>query len=276
MNTNTDLMKPGTLADMCEAWRQSEADLRAAFALLVGVEQRLKATFKPDSYLFDLSRERRDYHDYKKPDQTLKELKKDVWRVLIDRMQLRRVLSVERNKQLDKQLETGEGLPEINEVQILAMLEGTANNVHLYIEEMVREVFDWLRPHHNEPYVTNTKFAQELGARVVIGWACEYWGVSSHRGRFGVNHHRQANITALDNVFHALDGKGTIKSHHGPLTDAVCASPDGTGETEYFRFRCFRNHNMHVEFKRRDLLAKLNAVAGGLTLKATNKTATPA
>lgn len=145
-----------------------------------------------------------------------------------------------------------------------AMLEGTANNVHLYIEEMVKEVFDWLRPHHRDPYATNEKFAQELGARVVINWACE----SNHaRGKFRVNYNRQANITALDNVFHALDGKGTIKSHHGPLTDAVYASENGTGETDYFRFRCFQNNNMHIEFKRRDLLAKLNAVAGGMTLK---------
>jgi len=249
---------------MCSAWRQSAEDIKTAFALLVAVEERLKRVFNPNSYLFDLSRDNRIYRQYENPDALLAELKKDAWRVLIDRMQLRRVLSIARNNELDKQLETGKDLPDIEETQILAMLEGSANNVHLYIEEAVKEVFDWLRPHHCEPYATNQKFEQELGARVVIGWACER---GYNGSKFHINYHRQANVTALDNVFHALDGKGIVKSHCGPLTDAVAASPDGTGETDYFRFRCFKNHNMHIEFKRRDLLAKLNAVAGGLTLK---------
>ena len=68
-------------------------------------------------------------------------------------------------------------------------------------------------------------------------------------------------------MFHALDGNGTIKTHRGPLIDAKEAAKDGTGETDYFRFRCFRNRNLHLEFKRLDLVAKLNAVAGGLRLR---------
>jgi hypothetical protein len=69
-------------------------------------------------------------------------------------------------------------------------------------------------------------------------------------------------------VFHALDGNGTIKTHRGPLIDAIEAAKDGTGETDYFRFRCFRNRNLHLEFKRLDLVAKLNTVAGGMRLRA--------
>jgi len=64
-----------------------------------------------------------------------------------------------------------------------------------------------------------------------------------------------------------LDGNGTIKTHRGPLIDAIEATKDGTGETEYFRFKCFRNRNLHLEFKTLDLVAKLNAVAGGMRLR---------
>jgi len=49
-------------------------------------------------------------------------LKKDVWRVLIDRMELRRILSAKRNEELNRQIETGKDLPDIDEAQILAML----------------------------------------------------------------------------------------------------------------------------------------------------------
>jgi hypothetical protein len=75
----------------------------------------------------------------------LKELKKDVWRVLIDRMELRRILSVKRNEELNRQIETGKDLPDIDEAQILAMLEGTLANTCAFIEEAVQEVFEFLR-----------------------------------------------------------------------------------------------------------------------------------
>ena len=97
---------------------------------MVSAEKRLKETFKPDSYLFDLSRTDSRYRRYENPDELMKELKKDVWRVLIDRMELRRILSVKRNEELNKQIETGQDLPDIDEAQILAMLDRN-HNLHL-------------------------------------------------------------------------------------------------------------------------------------------------
>src|SRR5438874_1244611 len=168
---NTEIIPRTTLTMLVAAWRESEAEIRQAFGLLVSAEKRLKETFKPDSYLFDLSRTDSRYRRYEDPDELLKELKKDVWRALIDRM----------------------------------------------------------------------------------------------------DHYREQHIRAIDNVFHALDGNGTIKTHRGPLIDAIEAAKDGTGETDYFRFRCFRNRNLHLEFRRLDLVAKLNAVAGGMRLRGESK-----
>lgn len=75
----------------------------------------------------------------------------------------------------------------------------------------------------------------------------------------------------MENVFHALDGKGSIsKSHRGLLVDAIEALEwrgDGRGETELFEFRCFRNGNLHLRFKRLDLLKRFNQRAGGKRLR---------
>jgi hypothetical protein len=242
------------------AWRESEAEIRQAFGLLVSAEKRLKDTFKPDSYLFSLSRTDSRYRRYEDPDELLKELKKDVWRVLIDRMELRRILSVKRNEELNRQIETGQDLPDIDEAQILAMLEATLTNTSTFIEEAVQEVFEYLRP-RNSRYKTNTEF--EIGKRVILSWAIE----TKWAGGFHVNSYREQMLRAVDNVFHALDGNGTIKTHRGPLIDAIEASSTGIGETEYFRFKCCRNHSLHLVFKRLDLVAKLNAVAGGMRLR---------
>lgn len=261
-----ELIKRQTLAEMVAAWKDSVRDIEEAFKLLVQAEQRLRTTFKSSSYLFDLSRSDSAYRDYEKPDRVIAELKKDVWRELVNRMEMRRLLSVKRCAELDNQLSTGEGLPDIDEVQILAMLEQTAANVPQFMEEAVKEVYDWLRP--STGYVTNHRFEQELGKRVIIRHAVQMrW----RAGAFDVNYHRQNNVRALDNVFHLLDGKGMSKTYGGDLSDAIQKSEGGEGETEYFKFRCCKNGNLHLEFKRADLLAKINATIGGLILKERNK-----
>jgi hypothetical protein len=63
-----------------------------------------------------------------------------------------------------------------------------------------------------------------------------------------------------------LDGKGVPGGYASPLMDAIQTSRTGTGETDYFEFRCCVNRNLHITFKRLDLVKQLNAVAGGNAL----------
>jgi len=254
-----DIIPRTTLTQLVAAWRQSEQEIRQGFALLDTAQARLNEQFR-DTYRFTLKIEHCSRR-YTQADEVLKELKKEVWSVFIERMELRRILSVERAKELDRQLQSGEGLPDIDEAQILAMMEGTLAQVHTFIEEAVKEVFEFLRPPGSR-YRTNSEF--EIGKRVIISYACE----TNYQGGFRVDFYREQNIRGIDNVFHALDGNGTVHTHRGPLVDAINqCSRDGQGETQYFKFKCFLNRNLHLEFKRLDLVAKLNQVAGGMRLK---------
>jgi len=257
-----------TLVEMVAAWEQSCADIRQAFAILVCAEKRLKDVFKSDSYKFNLNRDSREYRSYDEPERLFKELKKDAWKSLLDRMEIRRLLSVKRCNELDKQLETGEGLPDIEVTLIMDMLGGLAGQLDGYMEEAVKEVFEFLRPHNND-YKTNSQF--EVGKRVILGYCIErnWSGGGFHLSYSG----RQNEIRALDNIFHLLDGNGIAPTHHGPLADAIEASTDGRAETKYFRAKCYANRNLHLEFLRMDLVAKLNAVAGGARLRGERKTA---
>jgi hypothetical protein len=81
--------------------------------------------------------------------------------------------------------------------------------------------------------------------------------------RFRPNYHGQQELTALDGVFHLLDGKGVLRGHRGPLIKAIEASEDGRGETDYFAFRCFKNGNLHLTMKPLDLVKELNGLAAG-------------
>jgi hypothetical protein len=258
-----------TLSQLVAAYRQSDLEIRQAFALLLSAQERLKLAFGGE-HSFNITREiARLRLDFNEPDKLIGEIKKGAWRALVGRMELRRILSVAASKKLDTQLETGEDLPEIDEKAILAMLEGTLARTNEFLEEAVKEVFEHLRPRHSK-LKTNSEL--EIGPRVILGWAVE----QAYRSpKFHVDYHRQDNLRAVDNVFHALDGHGSVKTHRGPLIDAIEASQDGTGETLYFKFRCCANRNLHLQFKRLDLLQKLNQIAGGNRLRPAPPTPEP-
>ncbi len=260
MTFTTDIAKRETLAAMIGAYKQAVIEVRDAYSILESAQKRLRAVFlDAPGYKFDCNR--RDLSDVgeKASDQITATIKRDAWSIIVERMEVRRLLSIKRREELDKQIERGE-LPELTEDNVMALFEQSAANVNTYLEEAVKEVFEWLRPRRSQ-YKTNTEF--EIGKKVILGWTVE----TAWHGRYRPNYHREKELTALDNVFHMLDGKGPIKTYHGPLYDAITASEDGTGVTEYFKFRCCRNGNLHLEFLRPALAAKLNAVAGGNRLR---------
>ena len=82
--------------------------------------------------------------------------------------------------------------------------------------------------------------------------------------RYGRSHDE---LMAIDKVFHLLDGQGIPEGYEGPLIDALQTAGDGKGETNYFVFQCYQNTNIHLTFKRLDLVKLLNQVAGGGALK---------
>lgn len=85
----------------------------------------------------------------------------------------------------------------------------------------------------------------------------------AYGGKFRPTYSREQELLAIDGVFHLLDGKGIMREHRGPLVKAIVECQDGRGETELFRFKCFKNGNLHLEFKRLDLVQELNLLAVG-------------
>ena len=232
-----------TLTGIISVYQQAEADIRKAYEMLVNAESNLKTAMLSDSFDLNYLHEhgRSGCPDYKQPDTTMKMLHKKMWRVLIERMELRSLMSIKRAEELDKQLESGEGLPPITEQNIIAMMEGTIGKVQEFMAEAVAEVFNWLRPHRWDDYKTNKQF--EIGPKVIKGWCVRgKW----HGGGFEVQSGSQKALTALDNVFHLLDGKGSVKSYMGPLCDAI-SQHGAQGETEYFAFRVLRQREPAFE-----------------------------
>lgn len=185
--------------------------------------------------------------------------RKEAWEVLVDRLELKRVCSVARAAEIDKQLADPKNLPDITEATMIAMIEGNASNIRDFLQEAVVEIFESFRPwqQHDSNREFRTNHVFEIGERVCLnGYVEMKWG-----GGFRLSYYsdRTQRVRCLDNVMHLLDGKGTVPNHAGPLVSAL-NSPENTGrvETDYFEARCFKKGSLHLRFKRLDLLAELN------------------
>ena len=172
-----------------------------------------------------------------------------------------------RAAELDQRLEKGD-LPEPTIEAVASFGAFYQEQAGEMVRERVREVFDLLRPPGSH-YKTNTEF--EIGPRVILshvissGWTHPF--KVSYGSGYGAS--PSARLLALETTFQMLDGRGTVaKTNNGLLVDAInVCGKDGRGSTEYFAFRACKNGSLHLAFRRLDLLAKLNRIAGGKNLK---------
>ncbi|GMV18358.1 MAG: hypothetical protein AMXMBFR56_65820 [Polyangiaceae bacterium] len=267
MLSQEGLTKRQTVVELVAVYEREAEAIRQGFALLAGAEKRLNAAFTLGEWhgIRITDRHNRSRYDWDDPKDTLEQLKRDIWSILVDRLEVQRMLSVARSKQLNEQLERGE-LPDITVENVFAFAQGFIDNLDEMLGEAVEEVFNFLRPGGRAAeYKTNSQL--EVPRRVILTWMVDTWGYGSHL--FHVSYDRaESQLRALENVFSALDGQGSIaKTHKGRLVDAINQSPDGKAETEYFKVVCYRNRNLHLEFKRLDLLEKFNRLAGGRRLR---------
>ena len=267
----TALARRTTVTELCRAWTESTDQIRDGFAKIVSAQDIMAQVFQGGSHGLNIQSYRHDAIDFKDPDKSIRYFKREVWRAIIEQLGIRKLLSLKRLAELDKQLENGEGLPEITPDNINAMLETNLAQMGDFLKEKVHEVYKWLRPggYRRTDYKTNQKSAEAGVGRKVILWGIE----NNYSGGFRVSHYRIDEYRAIDQLFHMLDGKAPPTSYYGELVEAIQKTTlaDNKFETTYFRGRCFRNHNCHLEIKREDLLAQFNLIAGGARITDTKK-----
>ncbi|WP_439622345.1 DUF4942 domain-containing protein [Gemmata sp.] len=256
---------------MAEEFQDAVASMKASIRSVWEQTRRLNAAFPAErdgyygsfSVAFEVQHNHRSYgaHDPEgELDALVKHLSRDAWKRLVARIGIKDIMSVAKRKEFEEQLEKGD-LPEITAETIMGILFNMADQARDFAAEAAKEVFTLLLPsrrEHAKKFKVNS--AVQVGRRVVLTWFVQP-GYGSER--FRVNYRREAEAAALDNMFHVLDGKGIVREGRPPLFEAIRTSADGRAETDYFRCRCFKNGNLHLEFKRMDLVKRLNALGTG-------------
>jgi hypothetical protein len=254
MNTNTSLEVRKTVEELVREWNLASHLLRTGLETLEEAEAHFRAFDGPGAHydlcLFTHSEYTLDF------DRKIKRLKAAAWRYLVDRIELKKMASVKRASEIDRQINDGTDLPDITMENLFGWLESLNGQAAEFLKEAIVEVFEFLRP-PSLHYKTNSGF--KVGKRVIL---CNRVEKAWTGTKFRVNYHYQNQLRALDTVFHMLDGKPLSAYRNGDLINAIEESRRGTGETEYFRFKSFINTNLHLEFKRMDLVQRLNEVGG--------------
>jgi hypothetical protein len=211
-------------------------------------------------HLFD--REISDYNLSEDAEKSAKRITKNSWRYILDQTGLNQYMTEKRKTELYKQIEDGT-LPPLTVENIQGTLMGLAGKVNGLLEESIREVFEWLRPHQSDWGVgklkTNKRFT--VGERAIVGWAVE----NSFSGGYRFQYRNENQFLSLGNVFSLLDGKGVLKNPHDLVTrcKVAMAANENKYEDDYFQLKFYENGNTHIKFKRLDLLKELNRIGGG-------------
>jgi hypothetical protein len=189
-------------------------------------------------------------------DEIIRKMNVKVWETLINKLGVKNLMSIKRRAEFEKQLKDGD-VPPVTEANIIGLIMGLADRAADFATESARETLKLLTP-SSAQYKTNSGF--KVGRRVILPY---YVQMGWSAGTFRPSHYREAEMIAIDSTFHILDEKGLIKERKSPLLEAISTTTGGKAETAYFRFKCFKNGNLHIEFKRLDLVKKLNGLATG-------------
>lgn len=269
---STDLVRRTNARELVREYQRAARRMRYGFRLIDRALTGLTSAFpegKIHCYVREFHGSRVVSVNWSDPEPHVKHLEKDAWAGVVDRLQLRDVLSPKRNEDLSKMLERGE-MPPLTEDNVMAFANSVREQLGTFIEECVVECYDWLRPrqagHGAGQYKSNSPW--QVNARIVLPFVLEGRRTMSS---WWVHHHTDVMLSALERTMQLLDGKGAAGRDGGShLWLAIRAIPGDqpcVGETEYFRFKGFRNGNLHLWFKRLNLLAEFNRIAGKSTLK---------
>jgi hypothetical protein len=258
--TNT-LATRKTIDELATVYQAAMDKITTAYTLLAEAQSELRAAFQEDYGGFDTTDREIYSSDPLNVCEGIKaKVARTAWRAAIDRLGIRKVLSVKRTEELNDRLDSRSKFiwPAFTTANVMNEFIELSRASSTLLAESVKEVYEFLRPgaSFTNKHKTNDKFAKfALGKKVVLTHL-----MYVDRYFMTVSPYAEPSLIAVDRVFHALDGKSFEENYRSPLLDKMSNATEG--ETEYFSFKIYKNGNIHLEFKRMDLVDKLNRIAG--------------
>lgn len=194
----------------------------------------------------------------------LSRIKSSAWQGILEKTNASDFMTPKRYDRFQRDLDDPDKLPEITFEAVSDFVENVINAAPDMLVEFIKESFDWLQPRGwaMRQHKISLKNQYELQEKVIKLEIFELkWN-----GGCDLKYYFHNPIAAMDNAFRLLDGKGMSKpkSEDSALNRIrnACENNLPGCETEYFKFKWYKNGNLHLTFKRMDLVAKMNRIAG--------------
>lgn len=239
MSFKKQLALPITLTDLLNARNDALRLVGEARRTLNKAEELLGAH---GNYLFPYGA-----HMQGDENQIRRELDRRMWSRAFDLTGFKQLMDARAIKEFEDSMERN--VPEFTE----GTIRSTFLELYQTAGEMFRRgVFNVFR-HLSDDYRTNQKEQFRIGRKIIT-----YMVTPAHRGGLEIRHGQSSDrLNDIDRVFKTLDEKPfTPRSLEAEMN--VALKQGEVFENEYYRAKGFRNGNMHLEFKRLDLLDKVN------------------
>jgi hypothetical protein len=262
MTDKTELIPKITIVQMVEAYGKACSLIDQAFEQLHEAQSRINAAFGESCSLTCYPSDIYHNHYRRNRDDLKSKLLRGAWMSIIVRLDLHRLTTEKREKEIMARIEKNP--PPLTVEDVTNTLLAVMQNLDSITGEFLEDVYRKLRPNYSwSPYKTNN--TPGIGRKVILVDRVQM--NFSGRG-YRVNYYHANDLNRICRAFYFLDGSPyKHDAYRSELVDAIQSSQAGEGETRYFRFKCFTNGNLHLSFKRMDLVDKLNAMFGGMTLK---------
>lgn len=208
------IVSRATVRELVAAFERAERTVRESFRAISEAEQALNGVFALGETFpaIRVSASGEQLHDnFSDANRAIEIMTRAAWRTIVERLELKRFMSIKRWSALQDELYQRTNprtqLPPITERNVLDFAHRYLEAAPEMLTEAVEEVFDWLRPHrHTTQGKLKTNTEMEIGPKAIVGYMVEL----GFTGRFHVAYggHASQRLTALENVFSALDLEG--------------------------------------------------------------------
>jgi len=246
MSIWTEIVIPKTLEDFVEAKTSALAKIEQARMLIDAAEQEMNEVARyciPTEVSIRLTKEEIERH-----------VNRSLWRAAMDKTGFKQLMDSEAMRAFNDSVERDP--PNFTIENIRSHFLSMFQDADMMFKRGLVNVFRKL----DSSYRTNEKEPFKVGRKVVMGYMFTNWLGYLQVG-YGMYSNGTDKLNDLDRVFKTLDGK---KHNPRELECAINAkfkeTRDYIYEDEYYRVKGFKNGNMHLEFKRADLLEKANDI----------------
>lgn len=268
-----ELASRQTIVELVATYERAQKVIRDCFKQLAETEKALGAAFHMSECRFAIRTDMgsRGVDFSRDLDDALKNLREDAWyTILFERLEVGRFLGPKALEKLREDVKK-DTLPEITVKSVFDVFKSFTENFDQILTEMVSEVFDFLRPRAWSPAGKLKTNRPALSKKVILEVLEGKNKWNTDKSKYRVSYYYRDNLGALEKVFLALDGKGSVvKNHQAEIITAIESSSfeEPISETPYFRCKGHKNGRLHIEFLRPDLVKKFNRLAGGKNLEA--------